>query len=59
MTDIRHYGYGIPGLKKKTLPGKLIVLEGPDAVGRSTQLALLLEWLEANGFNPTALLDNR
>lgn len=50
MTEIKHYGYGIPGLKKRTLPGKLIVLEGSDGVGRSTQLALLLEWLEANGY---------
>jgi dTMP kinase len=32
------------------LPGKLIVLEGPDGVGRSTQIALLREWLEANGY---------
>jgi len=50
MTEIRHYGYGIPGLRKRTLPGKLIVLEGTDGVGRSTQTALLLEWLEANGY---------
>ena len=50
MTEIVHYGYGIPGLKKRTLPGKLIVLEGTDGVGRSTQVALLLEWLEANGY---------
>lgn len=50
MTKIVHYGYGIPGLKRRTLPGKLIVLEGPDGVGRSTQTALLLEWLEANGY---------
>ena len=50
MTEIKHYGYGIPGLKKRTLPGKLIVLEGTDGVGRSTQIALLLEWLEANGY---------
>ena len=50
MTEIVHYGYGIPGLKRRTLPGKLIVLEGADGVGRSTQTALLLEWLEANGY---------
>lgn len=50
MTDVVHYGYGIPGLKRRALPGKLIVLEGTDSVGRSTQIALLLEWLEANGY---------
>ena len=50
MTEIRHYGHGIPGLKPRVLPGKLIVLEGTDGVGRSIQIALLLEWLEANGY---------
>jgi dTMP kinase len=50
VTQIRHYGYSIPGLRKTKLPGKLIVLEGTDGVGRSTQIALLLEWLEANGY---------
>jgi dTMP kinase len=32
------------------LPGKLIVLEGTDGVGRSTQVALLKEWLESEGY---------
>jgi dTMP kinase len=31
------------------LQGKLIVIEGPDAVGRSTQIALLRQWLEQEG----------
>jgi dTMP kinase len=50
MTEIKHYEFGIPGLRRRALPGKLIVLEGTDGVGRSTQIALLLEWLEANGY---------
>ncbi len=50
MTEVKHYGYGIPGLRRRTLPGRLIVVEGTDGVGRSTQIALLLEWLEANGY---------
>ncbi len=50
MTEIKYYGHELPGLKKRSLPGKLIVLEGTDGVGRSTQIALLLEWLEANGY---------
>ncbi|MDE2126712.1 MAG: thymidylate kinase [Armatimonadetes bacterium] len=31
------------------LPGKLIVLEGTDSVGRSTQITRLRTWLEAGG----------
>jgi dTMP kinase len=31
------------------LQGKLIVIEGPDAVGRSTQIAQLRQWLEQEG----------
>jgi dTMP kinase len=51
MTKIRYYGSGaIPGFEGSELPGRLIVLEGTDGVGRSTQLALLHEWLEANGY---------
>lgn len=50
MTDVKFYGNGLPGLGEDRLPGKLIVLEGPDGVGRSTQIALLREWLEASGY---------
>lgn len=54
MTKIRHYGTGtIPGFDSEELPGRLIVLEGTDGVGRSTQVALLHEWLEANGYAVT------
>jgi dTMP kinase len=31
-------------------PGKLVVLEGTDGVGRSTQAEMLKEWLEIEGF---------
>lgn len=44
------YGRGIPGVATKDLKGKLIVLEGPDGSGRSTQIALLTEWLERRGY---------
>jgi dTMP kinase len=50
MTKVAFYGYGLPGLKQDELPGRLIVLEGTDGVGRSTQVALLREWLESSGF---------
>jgi dTMP kinase len=32
-------------------PGKLIIVEGIDGSGKSTQLLLLQKWLEARGFN--------
>jgi dTMP kinase len=50
MTEMRCFKYPLPGFKKKSLPGKLIVLEGADGVGRSTQIALLREWLESEGY---------
>lgn len=50
MTKVAFYGHGLPGLRKGDLPGKLIVLEGTDGVGRSTQVALLREWLESSGY---------
>jgi dTMP kinase len=31
-------------------PGRLIAVEGTDGTGRSTQIALLREWLESHGF---------
>lgn len=50
MTQVRYYGEGIPALQETNLPGKLLVVEGTDGVGRSTQIALLQEWLEGRGF---------
>lgn len=50
MRKNRFYGAGFPYLKTKDYPGKLIVLEGTDGVGRSTQIQLLRRWLEDEGF---------
>ncbi|HSJ52892.1 MAG TPA: thymidylate kinase [Anaerolineae bacterium] len=51
MTDIRFYGEGLASSTRlKHLPGRLIVLEGTDGVGRSTQIALLREWIEGQGY---------
>jgi dTMP kinase len=45
----RFYGQGIPGVDLSKLAGKLIVVEGADGSGRSTQIARLVEWLEGAG----------
>lgn len=39
------------------LKGKFIVLDGPDGSGKSTQAALLKEWLEVKALQVTALRD--
>ena len=44
------YGEGLPYLKTGSLPGHLIVIEGTDGVGRSTQIELLRPWLELEGY---------
>jgi dTMP kinase len=43
------YGTILPGLKTNDLPGKLIVVEGTDGAGRTTQINLLKPWLEELG----------
>jgi dTMP kinase len=48
----RFYGHGIPRVKPEELAGKLIVVEGADGSGRSTQIAQLVDWLETCG-HPT------
>ena len=50
MSGPTFYGAGFPYRKLDDLPGKLIVLEGSDGVGRSTQTRLLRHWLEDEGF---------
>ena len=43
------YGHGIPRVSADDLGGKLIVVEGSDGSGRSTQIAELVNWLETSG----------
>lgn len=43
------YGHGIPKVELERLAGRLIVVEGADGSGRSTQIAMLVEWLEGTG----------
>ena len=49
MDRFSFFGQGIPGVDPQELKGKLIVIEGADGVGRSTQIWLLKQWLETNG----------
>ncbi len=46
----RTYRHTIPGIDMEELSGLLIVVEGPDSSGRSTQIWLLSRWLEQLGF---------
>src|SRR5215469_16412440 len=43
------YGKLLPGMKLADLAGKLIVIEGTDGAGRTTQINLLKPWLEELG----------
>src|SRR5260370_39867418 len=57
MTALVFYGIDAIHLREREelLPGRLIVIEGTDGVGRSTQLHLLRPWLESSGY---AVLDS-
>jgi dTMP kinase len=50
VTAPRFYGAPPPGVHDVALPGRLIVIEGTDGVGRSTHISLLKEWLESRGY---------
>ncbi len=45
----RFFGEGLPGVDLSDLRGKLIVIEGADGSGRSTQIDMLKDWLERRG----------
>src|SRR5256886_8460917 len=44
------FGEPLVGFDPSEITGSLVVIEGMDGSGRSTQLALLQEWLESEGF---------
>jgi dTMP kinase len=50
MPDFQYMGHAMPYLPTEGCTGKLIVLEGTDGCGRSTQAALLKQWLEVQGY---------
>jgi dTMP kinase len=50
VTPKPSYGKGLPNVDVSLLKGKLIVVEGADGSGRSTQIAMLRDWLEHLGY---------
>jgi dTMP kinase len=46
---MQFYGDGIPGINPEELTGRLIVMEGADGSGRSTQMDILRDSLENKG----------
>jgi dTMP kinase len=44
------FSLSLPTMHREDIGGHLIVIEGTDGSGRSTQIALLTEWLESQGF---------
>ena len=49
-SESRWLGAGIPYVDTADLKGTLIVIEGTDGVGRSSQIAALKQWLEVKGY---------
>jgi dTMP kinase len=45
------FGEPLVGFDPAEITGQLVVIEGMDGSGRSTQIALLQEWLESEGFS--------
>ncbi len=50
MSLFQYCGHAMPYLPKDGCTGRLIVVEGTDGVGRSTQAFMLKEYLEVQGF---------
>ena len=46
---LNSYWHPMPNMPTEDVPGKLVVLEGTDGVGRSTQTEMLKTWLESSG----------
>ena len=50
MSKLQFFGEGLPYIKAEDYPGVLITVEGTDSVGRTTQVNMLREWLEVQGY---------
>ena len=48
--EMRFFGKRPPELRDARFGGKLFAIEGADGSGRSTQISMLAEWLELNGY---------
>ena len=44
------FGRRLPEVRESNFAGKLFAIEGADGSGRSTQIGMLSQWLEANGY---------
>ena len=53
MKTKKFYGKGLPHIEPSDLNGALLVIEGADGSGRSTQARLLRDWLERLGYPTT------
>ncbi|MDE0101324.1 MAG: hypothetical protein OXN89_03000 [Bryobacterales bacterium] len=49
LEPLTFYSDPLPGIAPNDLQGKLIAIEGPDSVGRTTQVERIRNWLEASG----------
>jgi len=50
VNRFRYFRHHMPYLPLDACSGKLIVIEGTDGTGRSTQASMLREWLEVQGY---------
>jgi dTMP kinase len=50
MKEKIFFGRHLPEVREPKFAGRLFVIEGTDGSGRSTQIGLLSQWLEANGY---------
>jgi dTMP kinase len=48
--EMKFFGQRPPELRDARFGGKLFAIEGADGSGRSTQISMLAEWLELNGY---------
>jgi dTMP kinase len=50
VNRFRYFRHHMPYLPLDACSGKLVVIEGTDGTGRSTQASMLREWLEVQGY---------
>ena len=50
LKDKPFFGRCLPEVRDSNFSGKLFAIEGTDGSGRSTQITLLSQWLEGNGY---------